>query len=232
MAIKREGMIWLREVKNLIRGVFEAPVPRNSDTPNLGDIPRILDAYDFFYRVCNGAPCFDYIRETVLKTANRYAKGDKNLSQAQVALMLQMEAERDIRTMGKRFLTFSGKVMEDWIDSLERTGRIGRVSDSDSYDILKYLLFSDLFAYGIKRNCKLRWIDTYSLSDGQLDRLDTKTFWQYIGFDKAAAYVSGASLEEQDARYVSLFTRLAARNDLHPFFKEGLAMDLARYQTA
>ncbi|MCM1140891.1 MAG: hypothetical protein NC453_20160 [Muribaculum sp.] len=230
-AIKNEGKFWLREVTNLINSVLDAPIPGGTDSPNLGDIPRILGAYDFFYRVCNGSPCFDYIRETTLKAVNRYVKGDKSLSQARAALMLKMEADRDIRTMEKRFLNFSGKVMESWIDNLERTGRMSQVSGSDSYEVLRYLLYSDLFAFGIKRNSKLRWIDTYSLSDEQLNQLDTKTLWQYIGFDQAAASVSGASLEEQDARYVYLFTKLASREDLHPFFKEGLAIDLAKYQT-
>lgn len=231
-SIKREGTVWLREVKATIDNILSAPLPGTDNIPSLGDIPQILGAYDFFYRVCNGFPCDDFIRETVLKSVARYVRGDKSLSQAQVALMLQKEADRDIRTLEKRYLTFSGKVMENWVDSLESTGRISHVSDSDLYDILKYLLFSDLFAFGVRRDSKLRWIDRYSLSDDELRSLDTKTFWQYIGFDQAAAFVTGKSLEEQDARYVSLFSRLATREDLHSFFKEGLAIDLAKHKIA
>lgn len=233
--VGREGSIWLRKVKALIKSILSEDASKEStcrSLPNLGEIPRLLYSYDFFHRVCNGFPCYDFIREVVLKSANRYVKGDKSLSQAQVALMLEKEADRDIRTMEKRYLTFGEKMMEKWIDSLEHNGRINQVSESDSYEILKYLLLSDLFAFGIKRSAKLRWIESHLLSDDELETLDTRTFWQYIGFDQAAEYVTGKSLEEQDIRYVSLFSRLAAREDLHPFFKEGLAIDLAKYKTA
>lgn len=231
-AIKREGMIWLSEVKKSIAELFTSPIAREDFGIGLEDIPRILEAYDFFYRVCHGAACKDFIRDIVLKSADRYVKGDKSISQAQVALMLLKEMERNVLTMEDRYLTFSVTVMECWVNDLERTGKIGQVSESDSYDILNYLLFRDLLAFGIKRDGKLKWIKSYVLSDEVLDSLETKTFLRYIGFNQAAEFVAGKSLEEKEAHYISLFSRIAGREDINPFLKECLAIDLAKYRTA
>ena len=65
-----------------------------------------------------------------------------------------------------------------------------------------------------------------------LDSLDTKTLWHYIGFNHAAECLTGISLEEQDIHYARLFSRLAARDDIHPYFKEGLAIALSKHKTA
>lgn len=231
-AIKREGKIWLREVKKSVAELFATPITREDFGVGLEDIPRILEAYDFFYRICHGAACNDFIGDIVLKSVNRYVKGDKSISQAQVALMLLKEMERNVLTMEDRYLTFSVKEMECWVNDLERTGKIAHVSESDSYDILNYLLFQDLFAFGIKRDGKLRWIKSYTLSDEVLDSLETKTFLRYIKFNQASEFVSGKSLEEKEADYISLFSRIAGREDINPFLKEVLAIDLAKYRTA
>lgn len=232
IAIKREGLVWLKEVRKAISELFASSITAKDAGLNLDDMPRILGAYDFFHRVCSGGPCYDFIRDAVIKSADRYVKGDKSISQAQVALMLQKEAKRDVRSMGQRYLTFSGRVISSWVESLEYSGRLTQVSECDSYDILKFLLSNDLLAFGTKRDSKLRWIEAYSISDKELDSLDTNTLWRYIGFNQAADLITGRSLVEQDAHYVALFSRLAARKDLHTFYKEGLSIDLAKYHTA
>ena len=231
-AIKREGKIWLREVKKSVAELFASPITSEDFGIGLEDIPRILESYDFFYRICHGAACNEFIRDIGLKSANRYVKGDKSITQAQVALMLLKGMERNILTMEDRYLTFSVKEMECWVNDLERTGKIAHVSENDSYDILNYLLIQDLFAFGIKRDVKLRWIKSYTLSDEVLDSLETKTFLRYIRFNQASEFIAGKSLEEKEAHYISLFSRIAGREDINPFLKEVLAIDLAKYRTA
>lgn len=231
-AVKREGIIWLSEVRKSIDELFASPISTERVGLSLGDMPRILGAYDFYHRVSYGSPCYDFLRDIVLKSANRYAKGDKTISETQLALMLLKEMERDIRTMEKRFLSFGLAVMNGWITDLERTGKITKVSKSDAYDILSFLLFYDLFAYGVKSESKLRWINSYLLPDEALDALDTKTYRRYLCFDQAVGIVTGKSHEEREDRYIYLFSRLAEREDIHPFLKQGIAIDLAKFQPA
>lgn len=225
-------MAWLREVRKSVAELLDSPVSSAGVGLSLADIPQILGAYDFFHRVSNGLPCNDYIRETVLKSAERYFRGDRSLSHARVALMLQREADRDILSMPQRYMEFSGKAVERWIDNLQHTRRLENVTESDSYDILGYLLPANLSAYGIRLDSKKRWIDSYTLTGDALESLDTRTLWRYVGFNRAAEIVSGKSLAERDASYATLFSMVAARNDLHPFFREALAIDLTKYQTA
>lgn len=98
-AIRREGMSWLKEVRGHIDDLFSSTVTPDKEKSRLalGDLPRILGSYDFFYRICHGAPCFGYLRKLRMMAADRYVKGDRSISQVQVALMLLAEIKRDIR---------------------------------------------------------------------------------------------------------------------------------------
>lgn len=70
-AIRREGMSWLKEVRGHIDDLFSSTVTPDKEKSRLalGDLPRILGSYDFFYRICHGAPCFGYL--TVILTSPR-----------------------------------------------------------------------------------------------------------------------------------------------------------------
>lgn len=234
ISIQREGLIWLNKVKGVISSLFMSSIPPDTTDLkiNLGDIPAIIGAYDFLYRVCHGSPCFDFIKDIRFKTANRWVKGDRSISEAQVALMLRREINRDIRKVEERYLNFSGSVMDSWINDLNIYGTLKGLSSEDAYQVLDFLLRSDLFAFGVKKEDKLKWIRTYSLSDVAIDRLDTGAFWAYSGFEQSAAFIVGKSLSEQDEQYTRFLSRILAHPDLNRFIREAITLELAKYQAA
>lgn len=234
LAIRREGMVWLKEVKRVIDQLFSSPITMNNIERqiSLSDIPQLLASYDFFYRVCHGAPCFPYLSKIRMKAVNRYVQGDKSISQAQVALMLCKEACGNIRQMEQRYLDFSGSVVESWVNDLEKYGKLRDMPLREAYDVLSYLLKENLFAYISNPNSKLLWIKAYTLKEEQIEALDTATLKAYIGFEQAVARLNGKSVDEEAARFAYRFSELSSRPDLHPFFKAYIALDLARSKTA
>lgn len=229
LTIRREGKEWLKKVRKAIDDLFASPILPQKDSTGitLNDIPALLSAYDFFYRVCHGAPCFDYLRKIRLMAANRYAKGDKSISQTQVALMLRTEANRDARSMDQRYLEFSGSVMESWIEDLEKYGKLRNMPLHEAYDVLKFLLSENLFAFISSNSSKQRWIKAYTLKEEDIEALDIKTLIAYIGFEHAVENLTGQPIDEQSARHKYRFSELSTRPDLHPFYKESILIDLA-----
>lgn len=253
--VQTQGLVWLERVKNIIEEILapsNAPAsisasgsgsgsgstsssisaPPSGSVLTLDAIPQLLGSYDFFYRVCHRDTCFDYLRRARLRAADRWVKGNNSISQTKVALMLRREFNRDIRTLEQRYIDFSGSVMTSWIDDLECSGRLRDTTPDETYDVLRYLLNENLFAYITDNRSKIRWIKRYTLSDRELDLLNTKTLWAYIGFDQTVAALTGIPLQEQDARYTRLFTKLSTRHDLHPFYRETIKIDLAKPLTA
>ena len=223
LVIRREGLTWLRKVKASIGSIFNG-----SSSLNLGDIPTLIDSYDFFYRVCHGTPDFDFIRQVRINAADRYAKGDKSISASQLALMLNKEISRDIRNIDKRYLSFAGSVKTEWIRDLEKYGRLSGMPMKEAYEVLKYLLYENLSVYLSDPNAKSKWIASYMIDDEGLDILDSDTLWAYLGFEQAAGYVMGRSLDEQDSLYTYLLKKLCDKADVHPFMKECILLDLAK----
>lgn len=231
--IRREAELWLREVKIAIDGILRSPIqPECGDKLTLGDVPRLLSSYGLVYRLCHGGQCSAYLRETRLHAADRWVRGDRSISRAQVALMLRREASRDIRMLEKRYRDFSGRVMAGWIDDLQDFGRLRNVNLHEAYEILTFLINENLFAYIDTDKDKERWIREYTLSVSEIAAMDTKTLLAYVDFGQAADSFCGKSLDEMDERYLHLFTLLARREDLHPFFRRAVEIDLARHHIA
>lgn len=227
--VQAQGLAWLEKVKNIIEEIF---APSKASALTLDAIPQLLGSYDFFYRVCHRDTCFDYLHKIRLRAADRWVKGNNSISQTKVALMLRHEFNRDIRTLEQRYIDFSGSVMTSWIDDLERIGQLRNMTPDETYNVLRYLLNENLFAYITDEKSKIRWIKRYTLSDHELDQSNTKTLWAYIGFDQTVAILTGKSLQEQDAQYAHLLSKLASRRDLHPFYHEAIQIDLAKSPTA
>lgn len=237
--VRREGMIWLREVKSIINNILSAPIPEASaipasspHTPNLKDIPRLLASYDFFYRVCHRGPCFTFVRDTTIKTVDRWSNGDRSISKARVALLMLKEINRDIRAIPQRYVDFGMRVLESWINELRRYGRLQDLSQEDSCLVISFLLWYDLYVFGVSKDERLKWIETYTLSDSEIENLDERTLWAYMDFDQRISILMRKSIEEQDERYTRFISKIAIHPDTNRFLREAIELDLAKHKVA
>lgn len=230
LEIIRQGQTWLGKVKKMIDDILSGS--RGDDIPTLEAIPDLLDAYDFMFRVCNGRPCLGYVREVKLKTVGQWVKGDRSITETNVALLLLSEVDRDIHTLEERYTNFALSVMEKWIEELVKFGKFRRGTLSESFRKLAYLLNSNLFAYlGSREQPKIKaqWAQKYTLAEEQINAIDTETLWSYIKFANALARFNRQSLEEQDELYAHLFSKLLSRPDLNYFYRMALEIDLEKY---
>lgn len=114
-------------------------------------------------------------------------------------------------------------------------GQFKDIPKEEVYRRLTFLIDSDLFAYfgsAGQNEYKSRWIKAYTLSDEDLDSLDTPSLGAYISFAQEAAYFERRSMQYREQQYVNLFTRLSLRPDLHPYFREAIDIDLGKYHRA
>jgi len=229
--VQKDGQVWLKEVKRLIASILEAP-PQGKTLPGLGDIPGLLSSYDIFYRICNGSPCFDYLRKVKLKTAMRWLKGDKAITKTDVALLLLQEVHRDNRTLERRYSDFSIGVMGTWIEELTGYGRFRNTPYPEALRRLGYLLNEDLFAYlgsREQRRIKEMWTNSYAVDDFTV--LDTTALLEYIGFIRTATRNRFYPCENDDEQYIQLWTEYASRPEVNRFAREATAIDLEIRQT-
>lgn len=233
-AIRREGLTWLRNVKGIIENLFLSPITPDSSCVKiiLGDIPDILGSYEFFYYVCHGRLCSDFIKDIRFKTANRWLDGDKSITEAQVALMLRKEINRDIRKIEQRYLDFSGSVMTSWITYLRIYGNLKDMTCLDAYRVLDFLLRDDLFAFGVNKEDKLKWLKAYTLSESEIDRLNLDNLWAYMRFNQASAFLVGKKISEQGEQYTRFLSKILAHPDTNRFVREAIELELATYEIA
>lgn len=238
--VRREGIIWLREVKAIINKILSAPLPEVEETiphssllvPNLKDVPRLLSSYDFFYRVCHRSPCFTFVRDTTLRAVDRWTNGDRSISKARVALLMQKEVNRDIRAIPQRYVSFAMKTLESWVDELRRHGRLQNIPGDDAYLVMSSLLWQDLYILGVTGDEKRGWIETYTLADSEIDKLDARTLWTYMDFDQRASVFFGKSIKEQDERYARLISKIATHPGTNRFLREAIELDLVPQKVA
>ncbi len=230
----RQGLIWLREVNRLIDAILSAdPAARAAGLPTLAAIPGLLASYDLLYRITNGQPCFDYLRQIKLLTADRWLKRDHTISRSEVALMLLSEVDRDIRTLDPRYTDYAMSLMDTWIDQLTRRGRLLDLTPSETYRCLSYLLRQDLFAYfGTKDQpvVKTQWIKRHLLTSDQLDALDLPTLWSYLTFVDTASrlHLHSAGISSSAALRAALRSRHLRHPDLHSLSRQALTLDLSQ----
>lgn len=225
--ISRQSLVWLCEVRILIESILKG----TSTSANLGDIPGLLQSYDFFYRIGHGSPCFDYLREVKVKIADRWVKGDKSISQTDIVLLLLSEVDRNIRDIEERYAKYAISVMSSWVDELIKYGEFKDTPLSETYRRLSYLLNADLFAYLSRKdevNAKSQWVSTYTLTEEQIDALDSSTLWAYADFIESIPFVSQKEFERNDATYMQILSKIATRPDTHPYLAKSIELTLAR----
>lgn len=242
-AVRQQGLLWLKDVRTLIADILSAPVcgksalvgmesaefeAQSAPCITLAAIPDLLDSYDLLYRVCNGDPCYDYLREVKLKTVNRWLRGDKAISDIDVALLLLSETDRDIRSLEKRYTDYAFSILGKWIDELTRYGRFINTPLAEAYKRLVYLLNDDLFAYLGRKDkqeaAKTAWAKAYIVEDPRT--LDTPALRAYIPFARTLAHLRRTPFEDSEAEYETLAAELASRPDLHPFYRQILRLSI------
>jgi len=233
--VQKQGLIWLRKVKFLISDILKGrPATDGRKLPVLDAIPDLVNAYDFMYRISNGGPCPDFIRDVKLRTADCWIKGDKSISETEIALLLLSETDRDIRALDDRYSEYALRVEDSWIGELVRYGKFIDTPMSEAYSRLSYILKNDLFVYfgGKERQdtVKTAWTKEYMLQDHS--DLDSRTLLRYIGFLITANRRGYCGDEPEDEFYCRLWTDYISRPEVNPFFKQALEMDLVKYATA
>ncbi len=219
--LREQARIWLCHVRPLI----------DSRLNHIADnaIPRLLSSYDLLYRICNGAPDFDYIRKARLRLADRWAKGDKSITATEVVLELLKEVNRDNVTLDRRYSMFAISTRGKWIRQFQRCQC---PPINELYSRLACIIRDDLSVYlgtGDQHRYKREWINAYTLTDDEIDGLDTPALRSYIGFAQSAAYYLRLPLDDIDAQYVRLLTKLSLRPDIHPYCRTALEMDLEKF---
>lgn len=218
-AIRSEGDVWLRNVRKVISDILIG------NTSRLEAIPDLLSSYDFLIRICTGSPSYGYLRDIRLKTVDKWLKGDRSISETDIVLMLLSEVYRDNLTLDSRYSNFSLSVMDDWIRELTIYGTFRNTQATDAYNRLNRLLQADLSAYfcgSEQTTIKSGWISAYSLSDQEIDGLNTQALQSYIGFTCTSSRIRHATQTELQAQHTHLLSKLSTRPDLHPYYREAI----------
>ncbi len=219
--VQREALIWLRDVRFLIADILDGKTKR------LASIPDLISAYDIFYRISNGDPCYDYLRYVKMKTVGRWLRGDKSIADTDVVLLLLSEADRDIHSIDKRFSNYAFTMLGKWINELTKYGRFIETSLAEAYKRLTYMLRHDLFAYlGRKEKqdaAKTAWAKAYLVDD--ISSLDTATLRAYIPFARTVSDLNRIPSEDSEAECEALAEELASRADLHPLYREAIRLE-------
>ncbi len=262
VALRNQARIWLRHVRHAIDSGLnytgensknEKNVENDENVDNADNsIPRLLASYDLMYRLCNGAPCFDYLRDIRLKLADRWVKGDRSIPETDMVLELLKEVDRDNLTLDRRYSAYALSVKEKWIRQFCQCPPINQfpinrstnpqstnqpvpnqpISYRETYLRLAYLLKEDLFIFlgrQEQNRYKNNWIATYSLSDEETDGLDTPALRSYIAVARSAAYCQRLPLDDIDALYLRLLTKLSLRPDLHPYCRAALELEFDKF---
>lgn len=228
--ICRQSIVWLREVKTLMETILRG----TATCANLSNIPHLLESYDFFYRIGNGAPCYDYLREIKLRAADRWIKGDRSISQTGIVVLLLSEIGRNIRGIEERYVKFAIDVMSSWVYSLIEYGQFSGISLTETYRRLSYLLNTDLFAFLSKKNeskIKTQWIDTHTLTEEQINLADTEALWAYADFVGSIPFSSQEEYERNNSKYMHILSILALRSDVHPYLVKAIELTFKRRES-
>ncbi len=231
--LQTQGHVWLKRVRTVIDGIIDGAYP---GPLTLGAVPRMLSAYDFLHRICNGRPApAGYTRNIRLRSLDLWLRGDESLTETDAVIGILLETERDCISLDDRYTAYAFAVMDKWIASLNATGQFLGIPLAEAYARLTYLLRSDLFAHfgaAAQPAVKARWVRANILPDTRIDQLTPSELTSYISFTQTLAYLSSQTPAEQDELYVRLHTLLASNASLHPYYRQSIQIDLAKYPAA
>lgn len=129
------------------------------------------------------------VRTRRLREADNWLRGKSSLTKTDVVLLILAEAERDMRSLSRRYADFAFGVVGRWVDELIRYGTFQNTSLDESYRRLQYLLDADLLAYlgsyEDQHRLKAEWAEEYTVA--QPSTLPPSALLSYIPFAAAAA---------------------------------------------
>ncbi len=228
--IRRQALIWLREVKTLFEAILTPPDVVAGCAPGLWAVPDLIEAYDIMHRMACGTPCHEYLRKLKLATADRWTRGDRTISATDVALLLLTETDRDIRSIPQRYSGFALDECASWVEELIGRGRFTGIPLQEVYARLTYLIDADLCIYfGDKEKqdkAKARWVKDYFLEDHS--GLDTPTLMRYVTFILTASRRGLCVAGPEDGLYRRMWTDYISRPDVHPMFRQAMQLALAQ----
>ncbi len=229
-AVRREGREWLAGVRGAVDAMLGRDARgRQGAVPPPSSLPKLLESYDLFHRVCLGTPDRLYVSGARLAAAGRYAAGHREVGATGIALML-LEETRCGTALERRFADYASQTVGGWVDELRFGGRLCGVPPAEAFARLRYLAGADLAAYLGPRGQaaeKRRWVAANMVAD--LGALDTPTLGEYSRFLLAASahgLLPGIGPGEDSLR-ATLLRALASRPDLHPFSRRAIGLDLA-----
>ncbi|MCM1093918.1 MAG: hypothetical protein NC421_08185 [Lachnospiraceae bacterium] len=165
--LENEALRWLQSVEESIDGY------------QLADIAAIIPAYDFTYRICHHRPPLRFLKETRLKTINRWLKGDKSITVTTVALMIADQIDIDINSIDRRFALFYFDQLSKWTRELQIHRRFSGIPLSEACNRLCRMLKENLSAnLGSRQDeMKRQWVNDYIVDD--VSALDPATLDAY-----------------------------------------------------
>lgn len=217
ISIEKELQCWCAAVKNNLMG---AP---------LRYIGMLVDRFAITHRTINGvSPSCNFLRNVRLGAVKRWVNGDKEVSLTDIMQLLKAEVYGDMRSLDSKYCMFYFGQINEWVNELQWKGFFPGIGTAEIYQRLHILMSEDLvgqFGFGPSENqAKHRWASIYKIPD--ISTLDTPSLKQYIPFALASSRISNLSPALQKEEYIHLFTELASRPDLNPFFREAIHLDL------
>lgn len=227
--IRRQGVVWLREVKALVESIFASRTD-SVRVAGLETVPDLVHVFDMMHRIARGTSCHEYLRSLKIRTADRWAKCDKSISATDVALLLLSEIDRDISGVRQRYVDFALGELVKWVEELAGYGQFRGIPLSEAYARLTYLLDADLsFSLGGKekqRREKTRWVGKYILED--LSGLDSPAMMKYIAFALTACRCGFYLPAQEDELYSRLWSGYISRPDVNPMFRQAIRLTLCQ----
>jgi len=217
-SIDQEARYWLKGMEEYL---LDGPI---------ADVPLLLEAYDFIYRVCYRKVPTSFCNDIRIKTVQKWLKGDKSLNYTGILQVLWPMMMANFRNVDQRYRDFYISIIDSWITELMAFGKFRGISDIEAYQRLTILLQEDLYEYlaGMEKkkgDTKKKWVAIYKADDFR--QLNTPALRAYIPFIRIAAIYGYHPCEDSDALYVALITELETRPDLHPYYREAIRLDLA-----
>ncbi len=221
------GKTWLKKVEALINQILECEAPKL----NLAIIPKLMESYDFLYRICFGKTRQGYFALIKSRLTAKWLMGNKSISQTEIVVMLLTEIYSGSQSIEMRYVEYALGIMESWIEELTKCGKFTNSTFLEDYQRLTFLLAHDLSAYlgnKYQHDIKKQWINKYSLFEDRLRTLSASELGHYIAFATTASTILEKSINECYFTEIQLTTLLASHPTIHPYTRQALDLDTIR----